>query len=493
MPTYNDPAMAAAFGNLAKMFAPPTAAEMLYAAKAAAERGQTQRAAELFDYSKNPAFNQQTFDQMNIANGNYNPSQSYYAVGVNDATTRRGQDVNAATSVANNTADNAQKDRTAALDAQTKAFATAYGNLPEGNVRPAIPSMFGMPAVPAQSGVVKLNQGEQATLPGGQVLSGGEKPLSETEVKAKVLQTLPAYAQVAATMGSTPTATVNGPDGKKRLVYQNDAITGGMPIAPDNASKVDVTNYVAPDGRRGTARADGEGVLWDTQSGERLPNGVTTYKGQAQGTPDQFGGKTTESNEKNAMFYTRGAAANRVLDQMGDAGYTPNTKDYSLILGAGSAMLPAEVANQMVSPDAQRYYSNGMNFMMSVLRPDTGAAFGKKEFEDYGKVFLPMPGDTPQVLADKKQARQIALAALQGNSRGQAQAIAQILANQGLPVPPEMQAVMARGGIQPGQPRAAPQGEKSGGHGAPPYQEGTRLKGPDGKIYVVKGGAPVPE
>jgi hypothetical protein len=138
-------------------------------------------------------------------------------------------------------------------------------------------------------------------------------------------------------------------------------------------------------------------------------------------------------------------------------GYVPNARDFELMLGGAGDTLPLSLSNNLVSPEGRAFYNSGMNFMMSVLRPDTGAAFGKKEFQDYSRIFLPLPGDDPQTLQNKGIARDTALAALQGTSRGAADTITRIMQANNVPVPPEMLRHMQAAQTKPGQAAAAPQ------------------------------------
>lgn len=455
---FNDPQIGQAFANLSSIFDPPSGADAANWAEANLRR---QKLSTIQGMLANP--NDPLNDRRSTIIGTYTPTQSYYAVDQNNATSR-----------ANNAADNTRALQQTGIEQSGANYRADTAPLKEGEVRaPGLGDRWGVQGNPT-TGLVKLSPGEQVTLPDGQVLAGAPKPLTMDEWQAQQaagLRTKGAISDqdiIDSAFGKNKPVEAVGPAGKPIFMTPGAATRAGAEVfvKPDAATRPDILNYSLPDGRRGTAFAGPDGALIDSQNGTKLPAGATTFKGQAQGAPDQFGGKTTEANEKNAAFYARGAAANKVLDDMGAAGYIPGFKDYSLLLGAGSNWVPAEAANLLVTPDAQRYFSNGMNFMMSVLRPDTGAAFSKKEFEDYGKVFLPMPGDSDKTREDKKTARAIALAAMQGNSKGQAQVIARILADQGLPVPAEMQAVIDRGGHglaqgQSGPPVAAVQALRS--------------------------------
>ena len=101
MPTrssyFNDPAFAQAASNLAGLFAPPSGSDAAGWARAKAEREQAERESLVWQYANDPSFDQSQFDRMGLAAGRWTPNQSFYGVNLGDATTRRGQDVTAAT------------------------------------------------------------------------------------------------------------------------------------------------------------------------------------------------------------------------------------------------------------------------------------------------------------------------------------------------------------------------------------------------------------
>ena len=127
---YNDPNMARIAQNLSGLFGPPSASDLAGYAKANALREKAARDAQLFEMARTAdSFDQVTFDRMNIANGGYNPSQSYYSVDQGNATQRYGYDTQAATSRANNAADNDRAMMQAILGQATDPVA-------QGAVRP---------------------------------------------------------------------------------------------------------------------------------------------------------------------------------------------------------------------------------------------------------------------------------------------------------------------------------------------------------------------
>lgn len=160
---YNDPAFAQAASNLMQLFAPPSGSDAAGWATANAKNAEASRLAAQFDYLTNPAnqsapdFRQQA-DAYLLGTGSMTPNQSFYSVDLGDQTTRRGQDVTAATSRANNAADN-----------QRSLLGTLYGPLNEGQIRPELPAdiagAYGLPAVALPS------------------VAGAPKPMSESEVQ----------------------------------------------------------------------------------------------------------------------------------------------------------------------------------------------------------------------------------------------------------------------------------------------------------------------
>lgn len=64
------------------------------------------------------------------------------------------------------------------------------------------------------------------------------------------------------------------------------------------------------------------------------------------------------------------------------------------------------VGNYLKSPEYRQAERAGKEFLAIVLRKESGGAITVEEWRDYAPIFLPMPGDDPQTLADKRVARQ---------------------------------------------------------------------------------------
>ena len=442
MTIYNNPQLGQAFQNLASAFAPPSGADLAGYATAKAKREEASRLAELFSLARQDGagFNKDVFDRMGQAAGQWTPSTGYYGVDTTAATARannaadntRMLQTNAADNtraIQTNTADNVRAIETNKADNQRAMAGTLYGNIGQGEIRPAMPpeiaAIFGLPGMPQ--------------------VDGAPKPLSEEQVKGAILQGMPEGDQRAKVLGDVPVEQVVM-GGKPVIVRRPDAV-GQQPFVKD-ASK---TNGIAQlrDGTKITALQGADGRWVNAQTGEPLPPDVQIFDvPKPTGTSADLGlGKQTEFSDRNAIFTVRAGQANSILNGDPPPGsppgtpptvYAPTVRDFELILGGVGDVMPLSLANQMVSPEGRTFYNAAMSFMMSVLRPDTGAAFGKEEFQNYAKVFIPIPGDDPQTIQNKAIARETALAALQGTSKGAAENLVRLMVAQGVPVPDEM-------------------------------------------------------
>ena len=79
---------------------------------------------------------------------------------------------------------------------------------------------------------------------------------------------------------------------------------------------------------------------------------------------------------------------------------------------------PEIAINPLLSSNDQQYFNAVRLFAAGILRKETGAAFTAQELLDVQSRFFPMPGDSPQVLAQKAAARQQAVASMQAEIPG---------------------------------------------------------------------------
>lgn len=113
----------------------------------------------------------------------------------------------------------------------------------------------------------------------------------------------------------------------------------------------------------------------------------------------------TEGQSKDTTYATRAEGALPVLDQ------------YDVALAdIGDRALDVDptglLRGRMQSTEYQLGKQAGDEFLQAILRKDTGAAITAGEQQLYGVTYLPQPGDSPEVIAQKRQARSRALEAL---------------------------------------------------------------------------------
>ncbi|ESZ41010.1 hypothetical protein X731_24625 [Mesorhizobium sp. L2C054A000] len=349
-PYFNNPQFAQAASNLSQLFEPPSGADAAGWADANAKKAAASRIQQLFDYRNDPNFDQQNFDRGNIAVGNYAPTTSFYAQDQNDATKRRGDDITAATSRANNADDNTRALETNRLSELGNLFVP----LSEGQVRPGIGA-----DIASQFGVDR-------DLPAAQ---GREKPLTETEFNARTLAGMSPEMQQAAAFGSTPIEPVVTPDGPRNVTRPN--ALGQVPYDKPTAGL--------------SVSMDKDGNVTYTQGGS--------------------GGKTTEFQGKQNAYVTRMRGMSPIIDTLGNELTDFKQAAYDALPTVGTI----KTGNGMLSENYQKASNAGRVFLQSVLRLDSGAAIPPAEEAQYGDVFLPRPGDKPGTIAQKKQARDLAL------------------------------------------------------------------------------------
>lgn len=179
--------------------------------------------------------------------------------------------------------------------------------------------------------------------------------------------------------------------------------------------------------------------LVDLQA-EGGPKAVMTAPGQEEviygsdGKPIMVRGpagtsaKFTETQSKDVGFATRAEAALQTLD--GPKGVANAYADRT---GRVLDQTPLGIGRELQSQDYQVAQNAGTNFLLAILRKDTGAAVTPSEEEMYGKTFLPQPGDQPAILKQKKKARLLALNALKaGMNKDQILAQGQALISSGV-------------------------------------------------------------
>ena len=187
--------------------------------------------------------------------------------------------------------------------------------------------------------------------------------------------------------------------------YQDFMLTGGTPKAETKPAGIQEYEYAKSQGFPGTFQD------WEASKKGGMSLSVDPETGAVS---FQQGGNIkpmTEAQSKDTTFATRAAGALPLVDKFGDA-------LTSLSQSAGG-QVPL-IGNYMKTPEYQQAEQAGKEFLQAILRKDTGAAITAGETAEYGSVYLPRPGDSPELLAQKKASRTRALEALKAGMTPQA-------------------------------------------------------------------------
>jgi len=181
--------------------------------------------------------------------------------------------------------------------------------------------------------------------------------------------------------------------GKKTYGFIDPAKGTAVPLPQQGGSASTPATVTGPDGKQ-----------------IPIPAGVDPKKFRqdvTSATADAATGKKTEVQAKAEQFGNRMEAAEAAI-----AGGLE--KEGLGVSGAAQQIaggVPV-VGSAMQSSNYQKFGQAKSQFITALLRQESGAAIGKEEFTRYDKEFFPQPGDAPEVVAQKAQSRQVAIAAM---------------------------------------------------------------------------------
>ena len=118
----------------------------------------------------------------------------------------------------------------------------------------------------------------------------------------------------------------------------------------------------------------------------------------------------TEFQGKNVLFGARMASADKTLlgleDKISTVGLSTKQAAEGLPIIGG---LLGAAGNQMLSSEQQRVEQAQRDFVNAVLRQESGAVISEQEFANAKRQYFPQPGDSKEVIAQKRQNRQMAI------------------------------------------------------------------------------------
>lgn len=214
-----------------------------------------------------------------------------------------------------------------------------------------------------------------------------------------------------------------------------DPATGTVVVPDLSAFKPPVTSggIQQPQNQPQAVQGQPQGGAAPGPSAQRMPS-IQSF---APPNPNQ-------AEAASASYANRLSASNDILNN-------PKIEEAGASLGQRlKSEVPGGVGNFIVAPEYQQFDQAARNFINAQLRRESGAVISEEEFANARKQYLAQPGDSPQVRAQKKIARDMAVKNMQlsaGNVLMPPGTIQQSSPAKGAPVVP-----MAQGfGAQPQQ------------------------------------------
>lgn len=136
----------------------------------------------------------------------------------------------------------------------------------------------------------------------------------------------------------------------------------------------------------------------------------------ADGTTVQYGGgqnggdmpKLNVDQGKNTGFLIRMKDAGQTLDDLENQGLE--------FLQQNADAIPLGLGNYLRTEEFQRFDQARRDFINALLRRESGAVISPQEFENAEIQYFPVPGDSPQVIEQKRRNRANAIAGIRAGS-----------------------------------------------------------------------------
>jgi hypothetical protein len=202
--------------------------------------------------------------------------------------------------------------------------------------------------------------------------------------------------------GGTKTSTVTAKKDEvkgsplSQLIVERNSLKPGDPAIKiyDAAIEKETTRAAAPvtniygTGVEAGVDEQGNPVFFQTSRTGGAPSIVSGVRPSPKGM--------NESQAKAAGFADRISEANPILDT------APQSVGASILSG-----LPG--GNFGLDPNQQMFFQAERNFINAVLRRESGAVISDPEFDNARKQYIPQPGDSAQVLEQKRRNRETVL------------------------------------------------------------------------------------
>jgi hypothetical protein len=112
--------------------------------------------------------------------------------------------------------------------------------------------------------------------------------------------------------------------------------------------------------------------------------------------------KFTEGQEVSYNYANRMTEATGIIDILEGGGFTP---DLSTKM---TEAIPFGLGKFVQTPEEQKYLQASQDWIRAKLRKESGAVIGEDEMKAEFVTYFPQPGDTPELIEQKKKARETA-------------------------------------------------------------------------------------
>jgi hypothetical protein len=417
------------FGTALKYGAPGIAA---YKAQREAETNALQAAKLQGEISAQPGLMAKTTAETSRANEQVRESQTK-ALGVGLMQAMQNPDDNTLKSVF---------DRLDATGVNTKTYRDQFAAIPDMAARKQIIEQYALANPEGRQALEFVSPKPQTFNLGGKEVSIDMNPRSPTfkqELLSQEKTATPGELLGATKLQSTPEGVVSIDPVTRKASFVLDA--NGQPFKDVAAAQAaEAKRHAGIMEAQGAARIgqdsqrialEGQRIALQRQADARAAEqakqpkfdasaGGFVYAPSAENPQGKFvavtgiDGKPLNEAQGNSVAYgIRMKEANSIVDKLASEGTERSAVGAGAQYGIGGIVNALPSALGGANPQQQQFQQAKLNFITAVLRKESGAAIGQDEFEREDQKYFRQVGDSDAVAAQKKQARQTAIKAME--------------------------------------------------------------------------------
>lgn len=182
--------------------------------------------------------------------------------------------------------------------------------------------------------------------------------------------------------------------------YLTKQTTHAPPVAIHNAPYAPVMTVEGPNGpmaiQPGSRPGQAPGVVINPVTGKpAVPFKAEPNLNEGQAKANSFGTRAQEANKIIATLSAQGVQSPSLAQQV-----------------TGGEGMTGALATAFATPQQQQVDQAQRDFINATLRRESGAVISPQEFTNARKQYFVMPGDSPQVIAQKARNREITIAGI---------------------------------------------------------------------------------